>query len=136
MSLHPTAPAGVSGKAAPAPATIVHVSGDFPDSWNPGKTPVVRELLRRLRDRQVEAHGLSRGYGGRLEGPVLVDPAIHTAAEVGDEPLMLGADGPIWVSRDRAKGALVKENERRIEEFVRQCRQFEDQRAFAEGVLD
>jgi tetraacyldisaccharide 4'-kinase len=71
-----------------------------------GKTPVVRELLKRLRARQVVAHGLSRGYGGKLEGPVLVDPAIHTAAEVGDEPLMLGADGPIWVSRDRAKGAL------------------------------
>ena len=72
-----------------------------------GKTPVVRELLKRLRARHVDAHGLSKGYGGSLAGPIQVDPARHTAAEVGDEPLMLAADAPIWISRDRAKGALA-----------------------------
>ena len=70
-----------------------------------GKTPVAREVLRLLREGGVEAHGLSRGYGGSLQGPVRVDPARHTAAEVGDEPLMLAGDGPFWVSRDRAAGA-------------------------------
>ena len=70
-----------------------------------GKTPVAREVLRRLRERGVEAHGLSRGYGGRLAGPVRVDPAHHDAAEVGDEPLMLARDGPMWVARDRVAGA-------------------------------
>jgi len=54
-----------------------------------GKTPVVRELLRLLTEQGVAAHGLSRGYGGRLRGPLRVDPAVHTAADVGDEPLML-----------------------------------------------
>ena len=68
-----------------------------------GKTPVVRELLRRL----PGAHGLSRGYGGSERGPLRVDPARHTAAQVGDEPLMLAADAPIWVARDRAAGALA-----------------------------
>ena len=29
-----------------------------------GKTPVAREVLARLRARSVDAHGLSRGYGG------------------------------------------------------------------------
>ncbi|WP_310540191.1 tetraacyldisaccharide 4'-kinase, partial [Phenylobacterium sp.] len=72
-----------------------------------GKTPVVRELLRRLRARHVDAHGLSKGYGGSLEGPLQVDPARHTAAEVGDEPLMLAGDAPIWISRNRANGALA-----------------------------
>ncbi|MDO1558799.1 tetraacyldisaccharide 4'-kinase [Brevundimonas sp. 2R-24] len=70
-----------------------------------GKTPVVREVLRLLRDGGVRAHGLSRGHGGSLAGPVQVDPATHTAAEVGDEPLMLAADGPFWIARDRAAGA-------------------------------
>jgi tetraacyldisaccharide 4'-kinase len=70
-----------------------------------GKTPVARELLRLLREAAVEAHGLSRGYGGRTEGPVRVDPAMHVAAEVGDEPLMLARDAPIWVARDRVAGA-------------------------------
>src|SRR5690606_28005950 len=54
-----------------------------------GKTPVAREVLRLLRAAGVDAHVLSRGYGGSLEGPTRVDPAAHTAAEVGDEPLML-----------------------------------------------
>jgi len=72
-----------------------------------GKTPIVRELLLTLARRGVEAHGLSRGYGGRLKGPVRVDPARHTAADVGDEPLMLAQDFPMWIARDRAAGAIA-----------------------------
>jgi len=57
----------------------------------------------------VEALGgqpwfLSRGYGGRLDGQELVDAARHTAAEVGDEPLLLAARAPTVVSRDRRLG--------------------------------
>jgi tetraacyldisaccharide 4'-kinase len=70
-----------------------------------GKTPVVRAIARRLADRGKAVHLLSRGYGGRLEGPVRVDPAAHIAADVGDEPLMLAGGFPVWVSRDRAAGA-------------------------------
>ena len=70
-----------------------------------GKTPVVREVLRILRDRGLDAHGLSRGHGGREPGPLRVEPERHTAADVGDEPLMLARDGPFWISRDRAEGA-------------------------------
>lgn len=72
-----------------------------------GKTPVVRELLARLAARGVAAHGLSRGYGGRLSGPVQVDRTAHSAADVGDEPLMMAQDAPIWIARDRAAGALA-----------------------------
>ena len=72
-----------------------------------GKTPVAREILRRLRARGLNAHGLSRGYGGRERGPLLVDARRHSAAEVGDEPLMLAGDGPFWVARDRAAGAMA-----------------------------
>ena len=70
-----------------------------------GKTPVARELLRLLSGKGLGAHGLSRGHGGALKGPVQVDPARHTAADVGDEPLMLARDAPMWVSRDRLAGA-------------------------------
>ena len=65
-----------------------------------GKTPIVREIARRL-----GGAVLSRGYGGALAGPVRVDPAQHAAADVGDEPLMLARDLPVWVARDRAAGA-------------------------------
>ena len=70
-----------------------------------GKTPVAREVLRLLRAAGVEAHALSRGYGGRLQGPVRVDPLRHTAADVGDEPLMLAQGSPAWIARDRLAGA-------------------------------
>src|SRR5690606_3844058 len=58
-----------------------------------------------LRASDVDAHALSRGYGGSLPGPVRVDPAVQTAAEVGDEPLMLALDSPAWIARDRVAGA-------------------------------
>lgn len=70
-----------------------------------GKTPVVAELLRRFAANGLAAHGLSRGYGGSLDGPIRVDPQIHTAAKVGDEPLMLAASAKIWIARDRVAGA-------------------------------
>jgi len=70
-----------------------------------GKTPVARETLRLLRAAGVDAQALSRGYGGTLKGPLRVDPAVHTAADVGDEPLMLAIDSPAWISADRVAGA-------------------------------
>jgi tetraacyldisaccharide 4'-kinase len=70
-----------------------------------GKTPVVRALAERLSARGKAVHLLSRGYGGRLEGPVRVDTAVHSSADVGDEPLMLARNYPVWVARDRAAGA-------------------------------
>jgi len=70
-----------------------------------GKTPVARETLRLLRAAGVEAQALSRGYGGKEAGPLRVDPARHTAEDVGDEPLMLALDSPAWIARDRLAGA-------------------------------
>jgi tetraacyldisaccharide 4'-kinase len=70
-----------------------------------GKTPVVRALLTRLAEQGVDAHGLSRGHGGRLAGPVRVDPGLHSASDVGDEPLMMAQALPFWIARDRLAGA-------------------------------
>jgi len=70
-----------------------------------GKTPVTREAIRLLHEAGINAHGLSRGYGGSLREPTQVNAAIHTAADVGDEPLMLAHDYPIWISADRPAGA-------------------------------
>ncbi len=70
-----------------------------------GKTPVVMCLARCLVSRGVQVHLLSRGYGGILKGPVLVDPSGHDFREVGDEPLLLSDIAPTWIARDRAAGA-------------------------------
>ncbi|MGR3455308.1 tetraacyldisaccharide 4'-kinase [Pseudooceanicola sp.] len=70
-----------------------------------GKTPMVIALMQRLADRGVTAHVLSRGHGGTAEGPLRVNERAHSAAEVGDEPLLMSAFGPVWVGRDRVATA-------------------------------
>jgi tetraacyldisaccharide 4'-kinase len=74
-----------------------------------GKTPTVRLLSAWFAEHDVRTGVLSRGYGGSLSGsaPVLIDPAIHTAAEVGDEPLLHAMNGPVVISPDRAAGAAL-----------------------------
>ena len=70
-----------------------------------GKTPVVLSLAHWLLLRGVPAHVVTRGYGGTLRGPLRVDPTLHDAAAVGDEPLLIATRAPCWVARDRAAGA-------------------------------
>lgn len=70
-----------------------------------GKTPVVEAIRARLAAGGLRVASLSRGYGGRLRGPLRVDPAHHLAADTGDEPLMLAASGEAWIGRDRLAAA-------------------------------
>ena len=72
-----------------------------------GKTPVALAFGKRALSRGIAVAFLSRGYGGTLEGPIRVDPQVHTAVDVGDEPLLLAQVAPAWISRDRAKGAAA-----------------------------
>jgi tetraacyldisaccharide 4'-kinase len=66
-----------------------------------GKTPTVLALVQALRDLGETPIVLSRGYGGRLRGPVMVDLDRHAASDVGDEPLMLARSVPVAVARER-----------------------------------
>ncbi len=70
-----------------------------------GKTPVSIAILERLRARGVEAHALSRGYGGSKRGPLRVERERHTYRQVGDEPLLLARMGPTWVAKSKIAGA-------------------------------
>ena len=72
-----------------------------------GKTPAALALAPLLRDLGKSPAFLSRGYGGRLHGPVRVDPATHRALDIGDEPLLLARLAPTIVSRDRVAGAAL-----------------------------
>jgi tetraacyldisaccharide 4'-kinase len=72
-----------------------------------GKTPTVLALVKLLRDLGETPVVLSRGYGGRLRGPVMVDPDRHLAADVGDEPLMLSTTVAVAVARERIDGLAL-----------------------------
>jgi tetraacyldisaccharide 4'-kinase len=88
------------GFTAPIP---VYCAGNA-TAGGSGKTILALDLLSRLPGRPF---ALTRGYRGRLPGPLLVDPATHTAADVGDEALLLAAMTPTIVARDRAAGARL-----------------------------
>lgn len=72
-----------------------------------GKTPTAMALARILLQWGRRPFFLSRGYGGRLAGPVRIDQGAWTAAEVGDEPLMLAGVAPAVVARDRPAGVAA-----------------------------
>jgi tetraacyldisaccharide 4'-kinase len=72
-----------------------------------GKTPTVLALVSLLRDAGEAPIVLSRGYGGKLHGPVKVDPERHAASDVGDEPLMMAQNVAVVVARDRVDGVAL-----------------------------
>jgi tetraacyldisaccharide 4'-kinase len=70
-----------------------------------GKTPAVMTLAKLMQDAGERPFCLSRGYGGNLDGPILVDPATDNAVQIGDEALLLARVAPTIVAHDRVAGA-------------------------------
>ena len=77
-----------------------------------GKTPFLAALARLLRDGGVAPAVLSRGYGRQSRGVLRVDPD-GTAAEFGDEPLMLARtlNVPVVVGSSRYAAGKFAEAE-------------------------
>lgn len=94
-------------KAAPVDAGVPVVCIGNLTLGGTGKTPITAAARAYLASKGVRAASLSRGYRGSVVGPARVDAQVHTAADVGDEPLMLAAMGEAWVSKDRPAGALA-----------------------------
>ena len=74
-----------------------------------GKTPLAAAICDVLRHLGRTPIILTRGYGGKIRGPHWVDPRRDTARDVGDEPLLHAARGPVVIARNRAAGAALIE---------------------------
>jgi tetraacyldisaccharide 4'-kinase len=72
-----------------------------------GKTPVTRELASRLLSRGRRAAVVSRGYGRRTHGVVIVSDGETIRANAQD-----GGDEPVWLAR-RERGLIVVVGEKR-----------------------
>lgn len=70
-----------------------------------GKTPLALSIYNLLKDNGFRPFILSRGYGGRVHDPVLVDGRRHNSAEVGDEPLLMARYASVIVAKNRVDGA-------------------------------
>jgi tetraacyldisaccharide 4'-kinase len=71
-----------------------------------GKTPFTMALAKRLKELGHDVAMVTRGYRGRLKGPVVVSDK-HDYRDVGDEPLLMVkiTDVPVIKSPDRCSGA-------------------------------
>lgn len=72
-----------------------------------GKTPTAIALAAMLQERGETPFVLMRGYGGRLPGPIEVDPSRHGPADVGDEAMLMAGHVRTIVARDRIAGAAL-----------------------------
>lgn len=92
-----------AGARADVPVICI---GD-PTVGGAGKTPAAISIAKTLIAEGKRPYFLTRGYGGREAGPLVLKPAKHGAPEVGDEPLLLAAVAPVVVSADRVAGAKL-----------------------------
>jgi tetraacyldisaccharide 4'-kinase len=96
--------AGITPYRSPLPVICI---GNF-TAGGGGKTPTAIAVAALLKALGAKPAFLTRGYGGKSEGPVLVAKGA-SAEVVGDEPLLLAEVAPTMVASDRVAGAKAIE---------------------------
>ncbi len=72
-----------------------------------GKTPTAIAVMDILKSKKLakNPYFLSRGYGGLVNMPTVIDPDIHDHVDVGDEAMVLYKHAPIITAKKRKAGA-------------------------------
>lgn len=104
--------AGKRMKAAHSYASKVPVLciGNFV-TGGAGKTPTAIAVAKSVRNMNMRPGFLSRGYGGSITEPTVVDASVHNSKDVGDEPLILCDYATTVVSPNRVAGAKLLEEQ-------------------------
>jgi tetraacyldisaccharide 4'-kinase len=90
-----------------AKANVPVVCIGNPTVGGAGKTPLAIALARQASETGLTPGFLTRGHGGSLGKPHLVDPHHDSAKSTGDEPLLLARHAPTAVTPNRAAGARL-----------------------------
>lgn len=71
-----------------------------------GKTPLAISVIEALREAGIANKPcfLTRGFGGHIKGPAIIEPDKADARICGDEALLLARHAPTIVAQDRAAG--------------------------------
>ena len=80
-------------------------------SGGTGKTPICAALAELAKENDLKPVILSRGYGGSLAGPVLLELDKYDAKQTGDEPRLLAQSAAVVIARNRADGARFIEKQ-------------------------
>lgn len=72
-----------------------------------GKTPTVHMLSKYARAQGFKIGILSRGHGGAIKAPTVVNLERHNAHDVGDEALLHAQDSVTVISANRVSGARL-----------------------------
>ena len=90
-----------------------------------GKTPSCLWLAHALKDRGIRSGILSRGYGRRKDGAMVIEPSYEnvmagSALSSGDEPLMMAAlySQTVAVAEDRSNAALELLKKKEVDVFI------------------
>lgn len=88
---------------APSPAPVPVIAVEGADGGGAGRVQALLAVALHLQEIGRRPAILWGCGGGRLEGPLAVDPQKHTAADVGDAPLLAAALAPVWISGERQR---------------------------------
>lgn len=105
-AIYGTAAARRMARAGAQAGVPVLCAGNF-TLGGTGKTPTAIMLAKMLAEAGERPFFLSRGYGGSEPGPKLVEAKACSAAQVGDEALLLARAAPTVIARERAAGAAL-----------------------------
>lgn len=106
-ALYAAATARRLASTTPAPAPVPVICVGNLTVGGTGKTPVTIAVMEAARALGLSPAGLSRGWGGKLKGPLRVDPHHHRAGDVGDEPLLIARAGAAYIDPGRVEGARL-----------------------------
>ncbi|MGC6516692.1 MAG: tetraacyldisaccharide 4'-kinase [Candidatus Puniceispirillaceae bacterium] len=87
-------------------------------SGGTGKTPTTAFIAHMMEKSGKRPVILSRGYGGQIHGPIMVDHNSHKAKDCGDEPLLLAKSFPVVIARNREKGARFIESLQKYDAII------------------